>query len=153
MQQSLVAGRKEFRQPLYCLKALVVPVPVQIDFAGDSESCVIGRRRSVAVLAAQESARKRIVYDDSDTLIGAERQQFAFDLSKEKVVARLDRIEPGQMQAFARPQSPAQLPGGKIRAVDVSGLTALDYRFKRPQRLVDWSLGVWRMHLVQINIV
>src|SRR6185369_8857053 len=73
----------------------LVPVAVLVPLRGraERESRTGGGARVAAMLARQQPAGDRVVGDDGESVLAAERQQFALDLPEEQVVARLYRLE------------------------------------------------------------
>ena len=67
----------------------------------------VGLPRAI-VLAGEQAAGDRVVGDDADALLAAQRQELAFDLAEEQVVAGLDGIESHQIpSASLRPSARA----------------------------------------------
>src|SRR5204862_5487036 len=73
----------------------LVPVALLVAVAGGAEREAGARRRSrvPAMLAGKKSARERVIRDDADAFVSAQREQIAFGLTKQQIEARLHALE------------------------------------------------------------
>ena len=94
------------------------------------------------MLAAEEPAGERVVRDDGDVLLGAQRQQLALVLTEQQVVSRLHADEAGRAQHLGAPDAASQLVSEEVAAPDVANLAAAHHIVERLQRLVDRSLCI-----------
>ena len=105
------------------------------------------------VLSRQQAARDRVVGNDADAFLAAERQHLPLDLAEEQVVAGLDGVEPGQAERLAPADGPHQLIGEEVRAADVADLALMDEVVEGAERLVDRGLRVVAVELVKVDVV
>src|SRR5262249_11367936 len=147
--------REEARQVFDRFELGLVPVALAVQLAGLAEGEARARRRRLqrAVLAGEEAARQRVVHDDAQTLVAAERQQFGLDVPEKEVVARLHAVVAGQPAALADPERQRELPRRVVRAADVTDL-ALPYQVvEGPQAFFERRVRVGRVGLVEVDVV
>ena len=107
----------------------------------------------VHVLAGQKTAGQGIVGDHPDALIATQRQQLMLDFPEQDVIARLHAVETGQPVFIAGPQGLGQHPGLKVRAADIADLALPYHVVERRQSLVDRSVKIRRVHLIEVDVV
>src|ERR1039457_1342584 len=102
----------------------VVPVTVLVVARGvaQGEAGPFWGRRGTRVLTGQQAAGDRVVRDDTDALLAAEREHFPLDLAEEQVVPGLDRVEAGQPERLTPADGAHQLIGEEVRAAGVTDL-------------------------------
>ena len=103
------------------------------------------------MLAGEEAAGQRVVHDHTDALVAAERQQIGLDLAVQNVVTRLDAVIPRPAEPLARSHRHRELPGRVVRAADVPHLARSDQVVERAQGLVDRSLRIGRVRLIEVD--
>jgi hypothetical protein len=133
----------------------LVPVPVLVHRPGVAErepGAVLGRRGPV-VLAGQQPARDRVVGDNADAVLGAERQHLPLDLAEQQVVPGLHGVEAGKPQRLRAADRPDQLVGQEVGTSDVPDLARAHEVVERGQRLVDRRVLVVAVQLVQVDVV
>jgi len=74
-------------------------------------------------------------------------------LAEEEIVARLDGVEAREAERLAAAQRAGHLVGVEVRAPDVARLPGPHHVVERAQALVDRSLGVEVVELVEIHVV
>ena len=133
----------------------LVPVALRVAAGrgAEREAGPGGRARLVTVLAGEQAAGERVVRDHAEPVRLAERQQFALDLAKEQVVARLHGVKARHAQDLAPAQRARHPPGGEVRATDVARLARAHDVVERAQGLVDRRLRVWVVQLVEVDVV
>ena len=105
------------------------------------------------MLSREQPAGDRVVGDDADALLAAEREHLPLDLAEEQVVAGLDGVEAGQPERLAAADGPHQLVGQEVRAADVADLALVDEIVEGAQRLVDRRRRVIAVELVEVDVV
>ena len=105
------------------------------------------------VLAGQHAAGDRVVGDDADAVLRAERQQLPLDLAEQQVVAGLHGVEAGQPEGLAAADGPRHLIGQEVRAAGVADLALAHQVVQRAQGLVDRRVRVVAVQLVQVDVV
>src|SRR5262245_32997124 len=98
-----------------------MPVALAVEVARLAEAEARPGRHlgDAGVLAGEEAAGQRVVGDDADPLVAAQREQLRLDLAVEQVVARLDAVETSQSETGAVSDGEREEPGGVVGAADV----------------------------------
>ena len=105
------------------------------------------------MLAGEQPAGKRVVWNDGELVFLAQRQQLALDLAKKQVVARLHRDELRQAERFAAAERARHAVRVVVGAADVARFARAQHGVESLQRLVMRGGGVVKMHLVQVDVV
>ena len=132
-----------------------VPVSFAVKLTGSSQCEPRARRRGriAPVLAREKAAGQRVVDDHADSLVATKWQQLGLDVAVKDVVPWLEAIVPGKSMQCAGAQGQGKLPGGIVRAADVTHLTGTDQVVKRAQGLVDGCFRVGRVGLVEVDVI
>ena len=105
------------------------------------------------VFSRKKSAGQRIVRNDANALIAAERQQLRFDIPMKQIIARLHAIVAGQAVPGADADRERELPGGIIRAAEIADFALPDAVIERAQRLFERRLRIEAVRLIEIDVI
>ena len=132
-----------------------VPVALAVARAGVAErkAGVVLEVFGIGVLAGQEAAGERVVGDDADALVAAERQQVGFDIAPEDVIARLVAVEAGEAGLIGRGERQPQLPGAVVGRAGVADFAPAAQVVERLHRLLDRRVAVGPVQLVEVDVV
>jgi hypothetical protein len=95
----------------------------------------------------------RVVGDHPNLFLLAQREQLALDLTEEKVVAGLHRVQARKAEELAASERAGDLIREEVRAAHVARLAGADHVIQRPQAFVDRRERIGMMELVEIDIV
>src|SRR5438874_3528399 len=114
----------DLQECIHRLELAVVPVAILVHRTRvrDGEARSRGRLATPLVLARQQPAGERVVWDDADAFFETERKELAFELAEQKVVARLHGVEPRERQRLAAAERAGHAVGEKVRTPDVANL-------------------------------
>jgi hypothetical protein len=135
------------------LPVMPITALIHLTRVAEGKAAAFGRRISPSVLPREEATGDGVVGDDSDSIITAEREHLTLYLAEQQVVARLNRVEPGEPERFAAPDGTDQLVGQKIRTSDVADLSLMDEIIERTERFVDRGRWIEPMQLIEVDVV
>src|SRR5262249_17585819 len=155
LHQAFAARFEEIHEMPHGLELGVLPVTLAVEIAGGAErEARAGRRRgALLVTAAQKTARQRVVGDDAQTLIAAERQQLALDLAVEQVVARLHAVEAGPTVTGTVANRERDLPRWIVRTAEVADRAGANQILEGTQGFLERCIGIRAVRLVEIDVV
>src|SRR5207245_7506148 len=137
------------------LELAFAPVAIAVARAGRGvrEARAGHRACLAAMLAREQAAGDRVVRDNAQTFLGAQREQLALDLAEEQVVAGLHALEARQTDVLAAPERAGDLIREVVRAADVARLAGAHDIVERPQALVHRRRRIGMVELVEVDVV
>src|SRR5258708_7855523 len=132
-----------------------MPVTLLVHAAGGSEGepAAFRGRRGGRELARQQTAGDRVVGDDANAFLPAEREHLSLDLAEQQAIAGPGRGEASQPERLAPADGADQLLGEEVRGAYVPDLSGVDEVVQGAQGLVDRRRRVVSVQLVQVNVV